>query len=98
MLAHPDHVDGAGVAVDPGGPALYLVGNALFKWVTNDRRGPPLSHLVGLLLLCVLLPFGLGHYLSALALGALANGMVVVAISESVALRRPVVARHPVVE
>jgi low temperature requirement protein LtrA len=99
LLAHPDHVTGAGVAAIRGGPALYLAGNAPFKWVTNDRRGPPLSHLVGLFLLCVLLPFALGHYLSALALGAVTNGiLVVVAVWESVALRRPVSATRPVVE
>ena len=31
-----------------GGPACYLLGAAWFKWVTNDRRTPPLSHMVGL--------------------------------------------------
>jgi low temperature requirement protein LtrA len=99
MLAHPDHVTGAGVAALVGGPALYLVGNALFKWVTNDRPAPPLSHLVGLALLAVLLPFALGHHLSALALGTVANAiLVVVAVWESVALRRPAVAPRAAAE
>jgi low temperature requirement protein LtrA len=99
LLAHPDHATDAGVAVILGGPALYLAGNAWFKWVTNDRRGPPLSHIVGLVLLAVLVPFALGHYFSAFALGTLANGaLVLVAIWESVALRRPAIARRPVVE
>jgi low temperature requirement protein LtrA len=99
LLAHPDHATDAGVAVILGGPALYLVGNAWFKWVTSDRRGPPLSHMVGVVLLCGLIPVALGHYFSALALGALASGaLVVVAIWESVALRRPAIARRPVAE
>jgi low temperature requirement protein LtrA len=99
LLAHPDHATDAGVAVILGGPALYLVGNAWFKWVTSDRRGPPLSHMVGLVLLCALIPFALGHYFSALALGAFANGaLVLVAIWESVALRRPAIARRQVAE
>jgi low temperature requirement protein LtrA len=95
VLAHPDHASGAAVAATLGGPALYLVGNALFKWVTNDRRAPPLSHLVGLALLAALLPVGLGHHVSALALAAAATGvLVLVAAWESVALRRPL-ARAP---
>jgi low temperature requirement protein LtrA len=95
VLAHPDHASGAAVAAILGGPALYLVGNALFKWVTNDRRAPPLSHLVGLALLAALLPVGLGHHVSALALAAAATGvLVLVAAWESVALRRPL-ARAP---
>ena len=94
MLAHPDHLTGAGAAAILGGPALYLVGNALFKWVTNDRRAPPLSHLVGLVLLAVLVPFALGHHVSAVAVGAGANAiLVIVAAWESIALRRPVPAQ-----
>lgn len=97
VLAHPDHVTGAGVAAIVGGPALYLLGNALFKWVTNDRRGPPLSHLVGLVLLLALVPPALAHLFSALGLVAAANGvLVLVAAWESLALRRPTVASEAV--
>ena len=35
VLAHPDHASDAGLAAILGGPALYLVGNALFKWVSQ---------------------------------------------------------------
>jgi low temperature requirement protein LtrA len=91
VLAHPDHLTGAGAAALIGGPALYLAGNALFKWVTNDRPAPPLSHLVGLALLAALAPVGLGHLVSALALSAATTGvLVLVAAWESLALRRPV--------
>ncbi len=37
MLAHPDQADTAGIAAILGGPAVYLLGTALFKWVTNTR-------------------------------------------------------------
>ena len=44
------------LAVLIGGPALYLLANALFKRMVYGRL--PLSHLVGLALLAVLAPFG----------------------------------------
>jgi low temperature requirement protein LtrA len=90
VLVHPGHADGAGVAAILGGPALYLAGNLLFKWVTNDRRGPPLSHLAGLLLMLALVPAALSFHLSALALGAATTVvMMLVAAWETLALRRP---------
>jgi low temperature requirement protein LtrA len=61
----------------------------LFKWVTNVRRTPPLSHLVGLALLAVLLWWAKATHASALAIGAAATGvLLVVAVWESLALRR----------
>jgi low temperature requirement protein LtrA len=90
VLAHPDHATDAGMVAILGGPALYLLGSASFKWVTNDRRAPPLSHLLGLLLLLALAPVAFTHVLSALALGSLTTGILVfVATWESVALRTP---------
>ncbi len=95
VLTHPDHVTNASIAAILGGPAMYLLGNALFKWATNDRRSPPLSHLGGLLLLFALLPAAFAHLFSALALGAITTGiLVLVAVWESVALRKPVVAAN----
>jgi low temperature requirement protein LtrA len=91
VLAHPGHASNPRIAAILGGPAFYLLGNASFKWVTNDRRGPPLSHLVGLLLLALLAWPAFGHQLSALALGAATTCVFgVVALWESIALRRPV--------
>jgi low temperature requirement protein LtrA len=90
VLAHPDHASDAGIAAILAGPAIYLLGTASFKWVTNDRRTPPLSHLVGLLLLLLLTPIAFAHWLSALALGAATTGiLIVVAAWEYVSLRRP---------
>jgi low temperature requirement protein LtrA len=54
VIAHPHHAKTLDLAIILGGPMLYLVGNATFKWITNDRRAPPLSHLVGLGLLVLL--------------------------------------------
>jgi low temperature requirement protein LtrA len=90
VLVHPEHVSEAGIVAILGGPTLYLLGNALFKWMTNARRAPPLSHMAGLLLLLALTPVAFSHVLSALALGmATTVVMLLVAAWETVALRRP---------
>ncbi|MES2183713.1 MAG: low temperature requirement protein A [Pseudomonadota bacterium] len=87
VLAHPGHASGATIATLLGGPALYLLGNALFKWVTNDRIAPPVSHLAGLALLLALVPAA--PMLSALALSVATSAvLVLVAAWESIALRR----------
>ena len=87
VLVHPGHLSDAGVIAIVGGPLLYLLGNASFKWVMNDRRAPPLSHLAGITLIALLAPWA--HWLSALALSALTTAiLIVVATWESVALRR----------
>jgi low temperature requirement protein LtrA len=66
-IAHPmGHVSPADAFVLLGGPALYLLGNVLFK--RASARNLPLSHLVGLGLLAVLAPFA--HALTPLALGS----------------------------
>jgi low temperature requirement protein LtrA len=55
VLAHPGgHIDAKAAAVLIGGPALYLLGNLLFKRVCAD--GFARSHLVGLGLLALLVP------------------------------------------
>jgi len=91
MLLHPGHVTATGVSVLLGGPASFLAGAALFKWVTNDRRAPPLSHLVGLGLLAALLWWAHASHASALQIGTAATGvLLLVAVWESLALRKPV--------
>jgi len=88
VLVHPDHASAAGIIVIIGGPWLFLLGCALFKWVMADRLLPPLSHLAGLVLLLGLLPLALNHLFSALVLGSLTTAvMVLVAAWESWALR-----------
>jgi low temperature requirement protein LtrA len=53
LLAHPaGHADPPTIAAALGGPALFLLGTALFKATTARRF--PLSHLVGLVLLALL--------------------------------------------
>lgn len=89
VLMHPNHVTDAGICAIFAGPALYLLGTALFKMVTADRIILPLSHLIGLILLIILAPFAFVHLLSALMLGALTTGiLLVVATWESIALRK----------
>lgn len=74
-LAHPlGHAGTAEVLCLIGGPALYLVGNLLFK--RTNAAHFPLSHLVGLVLLGLILPFA--WQLSPLVLSAAATGVLVV--------------------
>ncbi|WP_295951567.1 low temperature requirement protein A [Rhodoferax sp.] len=89
VLAHPAHADNAALVVILGGPALYLLGTALFKWVTAKRIMPPLSHIVGLVLLGLLCIPASQHTFSAMGLSA-ATAVVlwVVAIWESRSLRK----------
>jgi len=94
VLAHPDgHTDLKTAAILLGGPALYLLGNLLFKRATADR--PALSHIVGLVLLAALIPLAVG--LSPLAFSALTTlVLVLVAAWETLSLRgsgREVVAK-----
>lgn len=89
VLVHPHHAETGAMAVILGGPACYLAGSALFKWSTNDRMTPPLSHMVGMLLLALLATTAPRLHLSPLAtsLGTTAV-LAVVAVWESLALRR----------
>ena len=94
VLAHPDHLTKGGIAVILGGPALYLMGIAGFKWLMNRRLMPPKSHMVGLALLALLLPVALAHLVSALVLLALTTAtLVLVALWESIALRHKATTR-----
>ncbi len=84
-LAHPDgHIElGAALAI-LGGPALYLVGTALFKRLTAPNI--PLSHLVGLALLA--LSAGTVGFATPLQLAAGTTAiMVVVALWEWASFR-----------
>lgn len=87
VLAHPlGHLEPAAAYVLLGGPALYLLGNALFKHTIMGRLPP--SHLVGLVLLGLLALAAAST--SPLFLGiATSVVLVVVAVWEMVALRRP---------
>ena len=89
VLVHPEHATDGGITAILAGPVVYLAGSALFKWVMNDRRAPPFSHLVGLALLAVLAWPAYRHMLTAFALGiATTVVFIVVAVWESIALRR----------
>ena len=89
VLAHPDHGTHQALVVILAGPALYLLGTLTFKWITNDRWSPPLSHLAGLGLLALLIWPAAAHMLSPLGLSACTTGVLaVVAVWEVLALRR----------
>jgi low temperature requirement protein LtrA len=89
-IVHPDHADTAAIATIIGGAALFLFGCLLFKWFSYDRKTPPLSHGVGLLLLALLCFSSLKHWFTTAQLGALtAAVMFIVAAWETVALSRP---------
>ncbi|MFG1242954.1 low temperature requirement protein A [Xanthobacter versatilis] len=85
ILAHPDgHLSTAAAFAILGGPALYVLGCGLFKYPLLRRF--PLSHLVGLGLLALLIPFA--SLFSPLGLAAAGTGaLLVVAGWEVVALR-----------
>lgn len=89
VLAHPAHADSASLVVILGGPALYLLGTALFKWVTASRAIPPLSHIVGLALLVLLGITARQHAFSAVGLSAATAAVLwLVAVWESRSLRK----------
>ena len=86
VLHHPGgHTDTKTAAVILGGPALYLLGNSLFKWLSAPYA--PLSHTVGLVLLALLVPVSL--IVPPLALSAAANAVLItVAVWEWVSVGR----------
>ena len=85
ILAHPTgHIGPEAAAVIIGGPALYVLGNMLFKRAMTGRA--PLSHMVGLALFALLSPVALMFSPLALA-GAVTLILIVVATWETVSLR-----------
>ncbi|MES2288757.1 MAG: low temperature requirement protein A [Pseudomonadota bacterium] len=79
MLAHPaGHADLSFVLVACGGPALFLLGNLLFKWMTAGRTTPPFSHCIGLLLLAATGAVGLITHWQPLTIGVAATGTLIV--------------------
>jgi low temperature requirement protein LtrA len=85
VLVHPDgHTDVKTTLAVLGGPALYLLGNSLFKRTIYGRLPP--SHMVGMFLLALLIPTA--AVLSPLAFSAAATlALVIVAIWETCSLR-----------
>jgi len=74
MLAAPAAASNfAYVLTACGGPALFLFGNQMFKWVTTDQRYPPLSHFIGNILLIAVAGAGLLGNWSLLGIGLLAT-------------------------
>ena len=78
LITHPvGHGDTAMRIAMVGGPALFLLGNQAFKWVTAGVRFPPLSHFIGLFLLtCVAIAAYYLHW-QPLAVGLAATGALI---------------------
>lgn len=88
VLAHPEHLNAAGLAMAIGGPALYLIGVGAFKWVGRARALPPLSHLVGLALLALVAPLAINFHWSAVTVAATVMAiLILVAAWEHLSLR-----------
>jgi low temperature requirement protein LtrA len=84
VLTHPTgHTDAKTAAVLIGAPAIYLLGNLVFKRATATSRG--LSHMVGLGLLAVLTL--LWPLMDPLTLSAAATLVLVVATWETLSLQ-----------
>jgi|APCry1669190731_1035312.scaffolds.fasta_scaffold00836_3 low temperature requirement protein LtrA len=92
LLAHPMGHSGAKEMLSMiGGPLLYLVGVILFKYTIRGLL--QLSHLVGIGLLVILIPFA--HGLSPLALSAATTViMLIVATWEAISLGRSPAETH----
>jgi Predicted membrane protein len=87
VLMHPGHGSTGAYLAILGGPACYLLGAAWFKWLTNDRRTPPLSHMIGLVLLAMLAWPAFTHAITPLICGvATTLVFAVVACWEAMAL------------
>ncbi|HEY7638367.1 MAG TPA: low temperature requirement protein A [Steroidobacteraceae bacterium] len=87
VLMHPEHGSTGGLLAILGGPACYLLGAAWFKWLTNDRRTPPLSHMIGLVLVAMLAWPTLSHAITPVIAGVATTLIFgVVAAWETVAL------------
>ena len=88
VLAHPhDGLQTAQVLTLVAGPALYLLGSAVYKQVVYGCI--PLSHIVGILLLLALVPVGYGS--SLLVMGWLTTAVLLaVGLWEMRTHRQPV--------
>jgi low temperature requirement protein LtrA len=86
-VAHPDgHLEPATIAALIGGPALFVLGTALFKRSIVGRL--PLSHLLGLGALALLIP--VAPVLSPLLLSAATTvALILIALRERISLGRP---------
>ena len=86
VIDHPDQkIQMATALLLIGGPAIYLAGNALYKWVVYGRV--PLSHLIGFGLLIVLVPVAFVTDLLMVD-GLTTVILIIVAAWESISRRR----------
>ena len=85
VVAHPDgHVEAKYLGALFGGPAIYLIGNALYKLIVYRKF--PLSHGIGLALLAVSLPFA--HSFNMLAVGTWTTLVILAVAAWDASIRR----------
>jgi low temperature requirement protein LtrA len=86
LIAHPHEPEhGVGVAMILGGPALYMLGESLFRWRMTGAANA--GHVAVALLLILLVPFG--DRMSVLALSLIvASLLLALAVRELGAFRR----------
>lgn len=85
VIAHPHgHMETKYLAALIGGPAIYLIGNALYKHVVYGRW--PISHGVGLIVLAAIVPFA--YSTDLLVVGALTTLAVLVVAGWDALARR----------
>jgi low temperature requirement protein LtrA len=78
MLEHPTGHGGIPyIFVATSGPFLFLFGNQAFKWITSEMKWPPLSHMIGQMLLLFIA--AASHWLAwqPLTIGVAATGALV---------------------
>jgi low temperature requirement protein LtrA len=85
ILAHPTgHTEAPAAWAILGGPALFLAGNLVFKFITAGT--PPLSHMAGLALLALIALFGL--WLEPVMMAGVATfALIFTAVWERISLR-----------
>lgn len=85
VIAHPDgHMATKYLVVLIAGPAVYLLGNAIYKKIVYGRF--PVSHVAGLLALAVLAP--LGYLTDLLMVGGLTTVILIVVAAWDGCVRR----------
>jgi low temperature requirement protein LtrA len=74
LIAHPnDPLHGIGLAMLLGGPALYLLGENLFRWRMSGTVNPKRFAIAGIIVVLALI----APHISALALSAIVCGLLI---------------------
>lgn len=90
-IAHPaGHIDTKALTVLIGGPMVYLLGNGIYKTVVY--RWFPFSHMIGLALLALLIPFA--YHTDQLMISGLTTVILIAAAIQETVSRRGGARQH----